>query len=44
MNDFPDIPVRPSKQSRYIMKEEDKEYLKSFSVNGVIPLMIILRL
>lgn len=37
MSSFPDIPVRPRKPSQYIMTEEDKTYLKSFAVNGVIP-------
>ena len=37
MSNFPDIPVRLSKPSQYIMTEEDKEYLKSFAVDGVIP-------
>ena len=31
------IPVKPSKPGKYILTEEDKEYLKSFAVNGVIP-------
>lgn len=31
------IPVRESKPGKYILTNEDKEYIKSFAVNGVIP-------
>lgn len=37
MNSINNIPVRQSKPGQYIMTEEDKEYLKSFAVDGVIP-------
>lgn len=32
-----DIPVKPSKPGKYILTEEDREYLKSFAIDGVIP-------
>lgn len=32
------IPVKPSKASTYRLTERDKEYLKSFAVDGVIPI------
>ncbi len=36
MSDF-NIPVTARKPGKYILTEEDKQYLKSFAVNGVIP-------
>lgn len=32
-----DIPIKPKASGQYILTEEDKEYLKSFAVNGIIP-------
>lgn len=31
-----EIPVKPSKASTYKLTKQDKEYLKSFAVDGVI--------
>ncbi len=36
MSEF-NIPVKPSRPGTYVLTEEDKEYIKSFAVNGVIP-------
>lgn len=36
MKEF-EIPVRPENQHAYLLTEEDKEYIKSFAVDGVIP-------
>lgn len=36
MDDF-NIPVRPRKPGEYELTEQDKEYIKSFAVDGVIP-------
>ena len=32
-----DIPVRPRKPGKYHLTQQDKEYIKSFAVDGVIP-------
>lgn len=32
-----DIPVRESKPGKHHLTQEDKEYINSFAVNGVIP-------
>ncbi len=31
-----DIPVRPRKPGKYRLTQQDKEYIKSFAVDGVI--------
>ena len=36
MEEIPRIPVRPSRSSTYRLTRQDKEYLKSFAVDGVI--------
>lgn len=36
MEEMLGIPVRPSRPSTYRLTRQDKEYLKSFAVDGVI--------
>ena len=33
-----DIPVRESKPGKYHLTQQDKEFIKSFAVNGIISL------
>lgn len=37
LNDKLDIPVSQRRSGKYKLSEQDKEYLKSFAVDGVIP-------
>lgn len=37
MKDDLNIPVVPRRPGTYILTEADKEYLKSFAVDGIIP-------
>ena len=32
------VPVKPSRPGTYTLTEADKEYLKSFAIDGVIPI------
>ena len=33
-----DIPVRERKTGKYHLSQQDKEFIKTFAVNGIIPL------
>lgn len=37
MNDY-GVPIRPSTPGKYTLTDEDRKYIESFAVDGVIPL------